>query len=95
MVVGDRVRIQVAMSVLPTVPGTTVLPYGRESGGATTCPPNAAGRPPRGRGPFRYQEVNVAEQRRRQTSLLNRVELAIWVRELELDHGERRLDLSA
>ncbi len=52
-------------------------------------------------GPFRYQEVNVADQRRHEDSLLNRVERAIRVRKecpefgwgswSVLDAGDRRI----
>ncbi|SEL23103.1 maltose alpha-D-glucosyltransferase/ alpha-amylase [Blastococcus sp. DSM 46786] len=110
MLGGDRRRIELAFSLLLTLPGTPVLLYGEEigmgddlaiegrksvrtvmqwtegpNGGFSSGSDLAA--PVVDDGPFRYQEVNVAEQRRREDSLLNRVERAIRVRKESPEFG--------
>ncbi|MDK3255210.1 alpha-amylase family protein [Blastococcus capsensis] len=110
MVGGDRRRIELAFSLLLTLPGTPVLLYGEEIGmgddlaiegrkSVRTVMQWTDGRnggfsgadelvaPVVDDGPFRYQEVNVAEQRRREDSLLNRVERAIRVRKESPEFG--------
>ncbi|MDP5184929.1 alpha-amylase family protein [Blastococcus sp. BMG 814] len=110
MLGGDRRRIELAFSLLLTLPGTPVLLYGEEIGMGDdlaiegrksvrtvmqwTEGPNggfSSGSdlvaPVVDDGPFRYQEVNVAEQRRREDSLLNRVERAIRVRKESPEFG--------
>jgi maltose alpha-D-glucosyltransferase/alpha-amylase len=52
----------------------------RANAGFSTAPAGALTRPVLEGGPFGYREVNVADQRRRQDSLLNRLERAIRVR---------------
>ncbi|WP_092201519.1 alpha-amylase family protein [Blastococcus tunisiensis] len=124
MVDGDRRRIELAISLVMTLPGTPVLLYGEEigmgddlgtegrrsvrtvmqwsdgpNGGFSTGEDLAA--PLIDHGPFRYQDVNVADQRRHEDSLLNRVERAIRVRKESpefgwgswsvLDTGDRRV----
>jgi maltose alpha-D-glucosyltransferase/alpha-amylase len=90
---GDAKRLQLAHSLVLSLPGTPVLRYGDEIGmgenlrlkerNAIRTPmqwsdePNGGFstaatvvRPPVERGPFAYQHVNVEEQRRNSTSLL-------------------------
>ncbi|MCZ2805714.1 alpha-amylase family protein [Modestobacter sp. VKM Ac-2983] len=111
MVDGDRRRIELAMSLLMTLPGTPVLLYGEEigmgddlsapgrrsvrtimqwndgpNGGFSTCTDDLTAPLVTG-GPFGYREVNVAAQRRREDSLLNRVERAIRVRKESPEFG--------
>ena len=105
MVDGDRRRVEVATSLLLTLPGTPVFLYGeeigmgddldiqgrrsvrtpmqwsaRENGGFSQADPEKLVRPVVDDGPFGYEAVNVADQRRLEDSLLNRVERAIRVR---------------
>ncbi|WP_346620741.1 alpha-amylase family protein [Blastococcus montanus] len=112
MVDGDRRRIELAFSLLLTLPGTPVLLYGEEigmgddlaiegrksvrtvmqwadgpNGGFSNRRDGELVAPVVDDGPFRYQEVNVAEQRRREDSLLNRVERAIRVRKESPEFG--------
>ena len=105
MVDGDRRRIELAYSLLLTMPGTPVILYGEEigmgddlsvqgrksvrtamqwadapNGDFSTADPAEVRVPVIGEGPFGYQHVNVAQQRRHEDSLLNRMERAIRVR---------------
>ena len=105
MVDGDRRRVELAYSLLLTLPGTPVLFYGEEigmaenldipgrlsvrspmqwsdhdNGGFSRAPSHELVRPVLSGGPFGYEELNVAAQRRREDSLLNRIERAIRVR---------------
>ena len=100
MLAGDRKRIELAYSLLFTLPGTPVIRYGDElgMGDDLTLPERACCRTPMqwstepnggftkskrpvlpviGTGPFGYQHVNVAEQRRDPDSLLNWTERII------------------
>ncbi len=111
MLEGDRRRVELAFSLLMTLPGTPVLLYGEEIGmgddlaiegrksvrtvmqwadgpnGGFSTTEGALAAPVVDDGPFRYQEVNVADQRRREDSLLNRVERAIRVRKESPEFG--------
>ena len=105
MLDNDRRRIELAHSLLLTLPGTPLLRYGDEigmgddlsldernsvrtpmqwtdgpNGGFSTAPPGRAIRPVISGGPFGYQEVNVAAQRRDPESLLAWMQRVIRVR---------------
>jgi len=100
---GDRRRLELAYSLLFTLPGTPVIRYGDEIGMGEdlTLKERAAARTPMqwstepnagfsaarktilpaiANGPFGYRKVNVAEQRRDPTSLLNWTERIIRAR---------------
>jgi maltose alpha-D-glucosyltransferase/alpha-amylase len=100
---GDRRRIELAYSLMFTLPGTPVLRYGDEigMGDDLSLPERACGRTPmqwstepRGGftksakpvapviddGPYGYQHLNVADQRRDPNSLLNWIERIIRMR---------------
>jgi maltose alpha-D-glucosyltransferase/alpha-amylase len=124
MVGGDRRRIELAYSLLLTLPGTPVLLYGEEigmgddldmDGRLSVRPPMQWSDRPHGGftrsdspvrsvisgGEFGFEQVNVESQRRRERSLLNRVERAIrvrkecpefgWGRWQVLDAGDERV----
>jgi maltose alpha-D-glucosyltransferase/alpha-amylase len=103
MLEGDRRRIQLAHSLLLTLPGTPVLWYGDEIGmgehlgldarAAVRTPMQWSSEPNAGfsrapqvaravvdSGPFSYEAVNVADQRRDPESLLNWMERMIRIR---------------
>lgn len=105
MLEGEQRRLELAYSLLFTMPGTPVLWYGEEigmgddlslnerdsvrtpmqwsegtNGGFSTAPPEQLIRPVIDKGPFRYQDVNVAAQRRDPNLLLNWIERAIRLR---------------
>lgn len=105
MVNGDRRQIELAYSLLLTLPGTPVLLYGEEigmgddlsvegresvrtamqwsdaaNGGFSTCAAEKLAVPVISGGDYGYEKINVAEQRRHEESLLNRVERALRVR---------------
>src|ERR1700753_2936589 len=94
MLQGDRRRLELAYSLMMTLPGTPVIRYGDEigmgddlelperecartpmqwsperQGGFSTCVRPV--RPVISKGPYGYEHVNVAEQRRDPNSLLN------------------------
>jgi maltose alpha-D-glucosyltransferase / alpha-amylase len=103
MLGGDRRQIELAYSLLFTLPGTPVLWYGDEIGmgddlslperycartpmqwsdepqGGFTRNPEPS-RPPISGGPYGYEHLNVAEQRRSPDSLLNWFERIIRMR---------------
>lgn len=112
MVGGDRRRVELAISLLLSLPGTPVLLYGEEIGmgddldvegrksvrtvmqwsdrpnaGFSTADADQLRRPAIDEGAFRFADVNVAEQRRHEESLLNRVERAIRVRKESPEFG--------
>ena len=118
MVDGDPRRVELAYSLLLTLPGTPVLFYGeeigmgenldipgrrsvrspmqwsdRENAGFSRAAPDALTRPVVAEGPFRYEQVNVAEQRRRDDALLTRISRGIGVRKEcpEFGWGEVRV----
>jgi maltose alpha-D-glucosyltransferase/alpha-amylase len=95
MLGGDRKRIELAYSLLLSLPGTPVIRYGDEIGmgenltlperdavrtpmqwtdttnaGFSTADPGDLAAPVIADGPYRYQDVNVLEQRRAPDSLL-------------------------
>jgi len=103
MLQGDRRRIELAYSLMMTMPGTPVLRYGDEIGmgdnlelperncartpmqwsneteaGFTLCEKPVL--PLISDGPYGYQHVNVADQRRNPESLLNWMERIIRMR---------------
>ncbi|MFW2830804.1 alpha-amylase family protein [Sphingomonas sp. ID0503] len=103
MLGGDRLRLELAYSLMLTLPGTPVLRYGDEigmgddldlperdaartpmqwsaavNGGFTLSETQV--RPPIDRGPYGYQQINVAGQRSDRDSLLNWTERAIRLR---------------
>jgi len=103
MLQGDRRRIELAYSLMLTLPGTPVLRYGDEigmgddlnlperqctrtpmqwsketQGGFTQCP--TPFRPVISKGPYSFEHVNVATQRRDPNSLLNWMERMIRMR---------------
>jgi maltose alpha-D-glucosyltransferase/alpha-amylase len=103
MLGGDRRRLELAYSLLFTLPGTPVLRYGDEigMGDDLSLPERQAVRTPMqwtedrhggfsiadttvlpavSAGPFGYQHVNVADQRRDPNSLLNCTERLIRMR---------------
>jgi maltose alpha-D-glucosyltransferase/alpha-amylase len=103
MLDGDRRRIELAYSLMMTLPGTVVLQYGDEigMGDNLSLPERNAVRTPmqwsaeaRGgfsksddcdlpviaSGPYRFERVNVAQQRRDPNSLLNWMERIIRMR---------------
>jgi maltose alpha-D-glucosyltransferase/alpha-amylase len=103
MLQGDRRRLELAYSLMMTLPGTPVIRYGDEigMGDDLSLPERLSARTPmqwsmephggftRGNkpilpvvsgGPFGYEHVNVAEQRRDPNSLLNWMERIIRMR---------------
>jgi maltose alpha-D-glucosyltransferase/alpha-amylase len=103
MLGGDRRRIELAYSLMFTLPGTPVLRYGDElgMGDDLSLPERVCGRTPmqwstepnggftKGKkaivpvisdGPYSFQHVNAAEQRRDANSLLNWMERIIRMR---------------
>ncbi|MBK7860968.1 MAG: alpha-amylase family protein [Archangiaceae bacterium] len=113
---GDRRRLELAYSLLFTLPGTPVLRYGDEIGmgddlslkerSAARTPMQWSTEPQAGfslakktilpvidQGPFGYQKVNVAAQRRDPNSLLNWTERIIRARKecLEIGWGKPRV----
>jgi maltose alpha-D-glucosyltransferase / alpha-amylase len=105
MLDGDARRVELAYSLLLTLPGTPVLFYGeeigmgenpdipgrrsvrspmqwsdRENAGFSRVAPQDLIRPVVSDGPFRYEQVNVTDQRRQEGSLLNRISRGIAVR---------------
>jgi maltose alpha-D-glucosyltransferase / alpha-amylase len=103
MLQGDRRRLELAYSLLFTLPGTPVIRYGDEIGmgedlalkerAAVRTPMQWSTEPQAGfsaarktilpvieHGPFGYRKVNVADQRRDPTSLLNWTERIIRAR---------------
>jgi trehalose synthase len=105
MVDGDRARMELAYSLMFTLPGTPVLFYGEEigmgddqeqegrdavrtpmqwssaaCGGFSEAPPAALVRPVISTGPFRYEAVNVSDQRQDTGSFLNWMERTIRLR---------------
>ena len=105
MLNGDLRRLELAYSLLFTMPGTPVLWYGEEigmgedlsleernsvrtpmqwseaiNGGFSTASPEQLVRPVIDEGPFQYQRLNVAAQRRDPNLLLNWIERAIRLR---------------
>jgi maltose alpha-D-glucosyltransferase/alpha-amylase len=103
MLDGDRRRLQLAYSLMFTLPGTPVIRYGDElgMGDDLRLPERDCGRTPMqwstephggftksdkpimpviAEGPFGYQHVNAAEQRRDPNSLLNWMERLIRMR---------------
>ncbi|HEY7209572.1 MAG TPA: alpha-amylase family protein [Bryobacteraceae bacterium] len=103
MLEGDRRRIELAYSLMMTLPGTPVIRYGDEIGMGDNLrlPERECARTPMqwsleaqggftssekpvmpliGAGPYSYQHVNVAEQRRDPNSLLNWMERIIRMR---------------
>ena len=118
MLDGDRSRVELAYSLLLTLPGTPVLLYGEEigmgddldvegrssvrtvmqwgpgpNGGFSSCEPEQRAAPLVSEGPFSAEQVNVADQRRREDSLLNRVERALRVRKECPELGWGRWDV--
>ena len=112
MVGGDRDRMELAYSLLLTLPGTPVFLYGEEigmgedlavegrrsvrtamqwssgpNGGFSTCDPGDLIPPLVEDGPFGYENVNVADQRRDERSFLNRIERAVRVRKESPEFG--------
>jgi maltose alpha-D-glucosyltransferase / alpha-amylase len=103
MLQGDRRRLELAYSLMMTLPGTPVLRYGDEigMGDDLTLPERECARTPMqwsdepqagftkndaphkpviSRGPYGYDHVNVAQQRRDPDSLLNWTERVIRMR---------------
>jgi maltose alpha-D-glucosyltransferase/alpha-amylase len=103
MLNGDRRRVELAYSLLFTLPGTPVLRYGDELGMGddlrlperncartpmqwSTLPHGGFSRATRtalpviSEGPFRFERVNVADQRRDHESLMNWIERIIRMR---------------
>jgi maltose alpha-D-glucosyltransferase/alpha-amylase len=103
MLAGDRRRIELAYSLMFTLPGTPVLRYGDEigMGDDLTLPERKCARTPMqwstepnagftkgqdpilpviSRGPFGYEHVNAAQQRRDPNSMLNWTERIIRMR---------------
>jgi maltose alpha-D-glucosyltransferase/alpha-amylase len=103
MLGGDRRRIELAYSLMFTLPGTPVLRYGDElgMGDDLSLPERVCGRTPmqwstephggftksdkpivpvNSEGPYGFQHVNAAEQRRESNSLLNWTERIIRMR---------------
>jgi maltose alpha-D-glucosyltransferase / alpha-amylase len=103
MLEGDRRRLELAYSLMFTLPGTPVLRYGDElgMGDDLTLPERKCARTPMqwstepnagftkgkrpilpviSRGPFGYQHVNAAQQRRDPNSMLNWTERIIRMR---------------
>ena len=103
MLGGDRRRLELAYSLMFTLPGTPVIRYGDELGmgddllcpSATAPARRCSGRPSRmaaspksdkpcapviGKGPYGYEHVNVAKQRRDPNSMLNWTERIIRMR---------------
>jgi maltose alpha-D-glucosyltransferase/alpha-amylase len=103
MLGGDRRRIELAYSLMFTLPGTPVLRYGDElgMGDDLSLPERVCGRTPMqwstephggftkgskpvvpviSKGPYGFQHINAAEQRRDTNSLLNWMERIIRMR---------------
>jgi maltose alpha-D-glucosyltransferase / alpha-amylase len=103
MLGGDRRRLELAYSLLCTLPGTPVIRYGDEIGmgdnldlperNCARTPMQWSTEPHAGftasdrpwlpvidKGPFSFEHVNVAKQRRDQNSMLNRMERIIRMR---------------
>jgi maltose alpha-D-glucosyltransferase/alpha-amylase len=103
MLNNDRRRLELAYSLMLTLPGTPVLRYGDEigMGDDLSLPERTCARTPMqwstepfggftkakkpvvpviAQGPFAYQHVNVAEQRRDPSSLLNWLERVVRMR---------------
>lgn len=103
MLGGDRRRLELAYSLLFTMPGTPVLRYGDElgMGDNLALPERVCGRTPMqwstephggftksekpvvpviGEGPYGFQRINAAEQRRDANSLVNWMERMIRMR---------------
>ena len=72
---GDDLRIEGRKSVRTAMQWT-----GEVNGGFSRCKAGETQVPVIAEGPFAYDSVNVADQRRREDSLLNRIERAIRVR---------------
>jgi maltose alpha-D-glucosyltransferase/alpha-amylase len=109
---GDPRRLEMAFSLLFTLPGTPVIWYGDEigmgddlslpernsvrtpmqwtedqNGGFSNAPAKDLIRPAIGRGAFSYRRVNVHQQQRTPTALLNRIEEMIRVRKEHHEFG--------
>jgi maltose alpha-D-glucosyltransferase/alpha-amylase len=103
MLGGDRRRLELAFSMMFTLPGTPVLRYGDElgMGDDLSLPERACGRTPMqwstephggftksarpaipviSQGPYGFEHVNAAEQRRKPDSMLNWMERIIRMR---------------
>jgi len=118
MLGGDRARMELAFSLLLTLPGTPVLYYGDEigmgddlslperlavrtsmqwtaarNGGFSTVRTPDLRVPVISKGQYGYQKVNVAEQQRDPTSLLNWVERAIRARSECPELGQGKWDV--
>src|SRR5438046_4673017 len=116
MLNGDRPRIELAYSLMFTLPGTPVLRYGDEIGmgddlklterNCARTPMQWSAEPHAGftksdkpilpvidDGPYGYQHVNAAEQRRDPNSLLNWTERIIRMRKEVPEIGLRDLDV--
>jgi maltose alpha-D-glucosyltransferase / alpha-amylase len=118
MLGGDKRLIELAFSLMFTLPGTPVIWYGDEigmgddlrqpereglrmpmqwanksNGGFSTAPPNKLVKPVIKSGPYSYEHVNVADQRRDPKSLLNWMERIIRTRKecRELGWGQAHL----
>lgn len=111
MLGGDRRRVELANSLMMTLPGTPVIRYGDEIGmgddlslperesvrtpmqwsdapnGGFTSSENPI-RPPIDSGPYRFQVLNVAQQRTEEGSLLNWMERIIRTRKEMPEIGE-------
>lgn len=118
MLGGDQRRLEMAYSLLLTLPGTPVLFYGEEigmgedlsldernsvrtpmqwsdapHGGFSSAPRRAQIRPAVSGGPYGYESVNMAGQRRAPDSLLNWMEPAIRTRKECPEFGRGTLDI--
>ena len=113
MLDGDRARLELAFSLLLTLPGTPVLYYGDEigmgedlslreresvrtpmqwtadrNGGFSTARQREFAAPIVSKGPFRYAEVNLADQQQDADSLLNWLHRALRARRQCPEIGE-------
>ncbi len=79
MLAGDRRRLELAYSLMLTLPGTPTLRYGDEKQGGFTKSDRPV-LPVIAEGPYGYEHVNVARQRRNPNSMLNWTERMIRMR---------------